>query len=245
MKIQKSPVVVRNVRIGEGIPKIAAPIVGAVRGQIVETAREIAQSPAQLAEWRADWFESVSDPEQVLETARELRRALGEKPLLFTFRTSREGGEREIPMRRHRVMIAKATDGEWLCDVGIGEVCPRWPIRMEEGLVQRQQDEAYRLVRDRFLGWVLMDEHEGQWRPFYSFTEEPQLPVDFIAPTFYCEKHPDSPFTAQEMFSLKTAHGRITLDGHVFKVFDGGKVTVRELADREMDEAYARFGLTI
>ena len=154
-------------------------------------------------------------------------------------------GESELPMRRHRVMVVKATDGTWLCDVGIGEVCPRWPIRMEEGLVQRQQDEAYRLVRDRFLGWVLMDEHGGQWRPFYSFTEEPQLPVDFIAPTFYCEKHPDSPFTAQEMFSLKTAHGRITLDGHVFKVFDGGEVTVRELADKEMDEAYARFGLTI
>ena len=154
-------------------------------------------------------------------------------------------GERDIPMRRHRVMIVRATDGTWLCDVGIGEVCPRWPIRMEEGLVQRQQDEAYRLVRDRFLGWVLMDEHEGQWRPFYSFTEEPQLPVDFIAPTFYCEKHPDSPFTAQEMFSLKTAHGRITLDGHVFKEFADGRVTARELTDGEMGEAYARFGLIL
>ncbi len=154
-------------------------------------------------------------------------------------------GERDIPMRRHRVMIAKAKDGTWLCDVGIGEVCPRWPIRLEEGLVQRQQDEAYRLVRDRFLGWVLMDEHGGQWRPFYSFTEEPQLPVDFIAPTFYCEKHPDSPFTAQEMFSLKTAHGRVTLDGHVFKEFADGKVTARELTDGEMGEAYARFGLTL
>lgn len=153
-------------------------------------------------------------------------------------------GEKELPMRRHRVMIVKATDGTWLCDVGIGEVCPRWPIRMEEGLVQSQQQEAYRLVRDRFLGWVLMDQREGQWRPFYSFTEEPQLPVDYAAPTFWCEKHPDSPFNKQEMFSLKTATGRITLDGNVFKEFDGERVTVRELTAQEMGAAYERFGLT-
>lgn len=152
-------------------------------------------------------------------------------------------GEKDVPMRRHRVMVAKASDGAWLCDVGIGEVCPRWPIRMEEGLVQTQQDEAYRLVRDRFLGWVLLDKHDDHWRPFYSFTEEPQLMVDYVAPTFYCEKHPDSPFNKQEMFSLKTDRGRFTLDGHLFKEFADGQVTAKVLTDEEMPAAYARFGL--
>lgn len=154
-------------------------------------------------------------------------------------------GESAIPMRRHRVLIAKTEkDGDWLCDVGIGEVCPRWPLRMSEGEVQEQQEERYRLEKDDFLGWVLKDLHHGAWQLFYSFTMEEQLPVDFIAPTFYCEHHPDSPFNKEEMFSLKTAQGRITLDGHLYKEIAGGQVTARQLTEEEMPEAYRKFGLT-
>ena len=153
-------------------------------------------------------------------------------------------GESTIPMRRHRVLKVVATDGTWICDVGIGEVAPRLPIRLEEHTVQEQYGETYRLTKDPFLGWVLEDLHHGKWRNFYAFTEEPQLNVDFIAPSFYCEKHPDSPFTSQEMFSLKTAEGRITLDGNVFKRFSDGSVEARELQTAaEMQEAYRQFGL--
>lgn len=152
-------------------------------------------------------------------------------------------GEKTIPMRRHRVLRVQATDGLWLCDVGIGEICPREPVALLEGIVQEQLGEKYRLEKDNFLGWVLMDYHKGAWRRFYSFTEEPQLTVDYIAPNFYCEKHPDSPFNKQEMFSLKTVDGRITLDGHIYKEFKNEKVFVKELSDEEMPEAYLKFGL--
>lgn len=152
-------------------------------------------------------------------------------------------GESTIPMRRHRVLIVKATDGLWLADVGIGEVCPRYPLRLEEGKEHSQFDECYRFDKAPFLGWVLMDRHHGEWRQFYSFTEEPQLIVDFIAPTFYCEKHPDSPFFPDEMFSLKTSEGRITLDGHIYKEFRNGNVTVKELTKTEFPAAYQKFGL--
>ena len=153
-------------------------------------------------------------------------------------------GETTIPMRRHRVLKVQAIDGVWLCDVGIGEICPRKPVALLEGVVQEQLGECYRLEKDGFLGWVLMDYHKGAWRRFYSFTEEPQLIVDYIAPNFYCEQHPDSPFNKDEMFSLKTPEGRITLDGSIYKEFKGDTVTVKELTAGEMPEAYARFGLT-
>ena len=138
-------------------------------------------------------------------------------------------GESSIPMRRHRVLKVVSTDGTWICDVGIGEVAPRLPIRMEVDLLQEQYGETYRLTKEPFLGWVLSDLHHGAWRQFYAFTEEPQLNLDFIATSFYCEKHPDSPFTAQEMFSLKTEDGRITLDGNVFKIFRKDGVEIHEL----------------
>ena len=171
-----------------------------------------------------------------------LLRALGYKVTDYAGRYLR--GETTVSMRRHRVMKVEATDGVWLCDVGVGQVCQRQPIAMVEGLIQEQYGEAYKLEKDPFLGWVLYNRHKGQWRIFYSFTEEPQLMVDFIALNFYCEKHPDSPFNKQEMFAVKTLTGRRTLDGHVYKEYHNDTVTVREFTEEELPEAYALFGLT-
>lgn len=90
------PVQVRNVTIGEGIPKICVPIVGTTTEEIVKTAEGFKELPLDLVEWRTDWFSQVFEPDKVLETARQLRNVLGETPILFTFRTSKEGGEKAI-----------------------------------------------------------------------------------------------------------------------------------------------------
>ena len=47
-------------------------------------------------EWRVDWFEEVNNYESVENAAKQLRDILGETPILFTFRTAKEGGERAI-----------------------------------------------------------------------------------------------------------------------------------------------------
>ena len=87
---------VRGVRIGEGIPKIIVPIVEVTRKEIIRKAESLAEVRKDIVEWRADWFEEGSDPAAVEEVLRELRGALGNTPLLFTFRTLREGGEKAI-----------------------------------------------------------------------------------------------------------------------------------------------------
>ena len=66
-------------------------------------------------------------------------------------------GETTIPMRRHRVLKVQAIDGLWLCDVGIGEICPREPVAMLTGVVQNQLGESYRFIKDGELGWLLLD----------------------------------------------------------------------------------------
>ena len=57
-------------------------------------------------------------------------------------------GESSIPMRWHRVLKVLATDGVYLADVGIGEICPREPLKLEEGMVQEQLGESYRLEKE-------------------------------------------------------------------------------------------------
>ena len=89
-------VVVRGVKIGQGIPKICVPIVGQTREEIVEAGKTMKSAGADVVEWRVDWYEEVFDYAKVEETAADLRKALGELPLLFTFRTAKEGGEKAI-----------------------------------------------------------------------------------------------------------------------------------------------------
>jgi 3-dehydroquinate dehydratase-1 len=89
-------IIVKKLAIGEGMPKICVPIVGKTKADILGAAEKICKTPADLIEWRADWFEGVFDVEVVCGVLSELRTILGEMPLLFTFRTKTEGGEQEI-----------------------------------------------------------------------------------------------------------------------------------------------------
>ena len=90
------PIAVRNIKIGEGMPKICVPIVGTTDEDILQAAQEACETSADLVEWRVDWYEFVFDIDRVKDLAKELRKVLGEMPLLFTFRTKKEGGEKEI-----------------------------------------------------------------------------------------------------------------------------------------------------
>lgn len=87
---------VRNLTIGEGRPKICVPIVGRTKAEIMEQAKCCLLTEADMAEWRADWFDQVGDDAAVREILRMLREMIKDMPLLFTFRTKQEGGEKEI-----------------------------------------------------------------------------------------------------------------------------------------------------
>ena len=91
-----NPVKVRNLEIGTGIPKICVPIVEKTKKAVLEAADRITETKAQVAEWRVDWYEDASDFSKIKETLEEMRDVLGEMPLLFTFRTLKEGGEKQI-----------------------------------------------------------------------------------------------------------------------------------------------------
>lgn len=87
---------VRNIEIGAGIPKICVPIVGVTRDEILDAAKSIAAMGTDVVEWRVDWYQDVFNFDEVEKTAEELRKVLGDTPILFTFRTSKEGGEKAI-----------------------------------------------------------------------------------------------------------------------------------------------------
>ena len=128
------------------------------------------------------------------------------------------------PKRRHHVLKVKAEGEFYLCDVGVGGIVPRQPIKMVEGLAHQQGEECYRLERDSCFGWVLCERNHGKWNWLYSFTQEPQLAKDFIMATYWCENSPDSIFIKDAMVAIRTANGRNTIAGKEFRVFTADNV---------------------
>lgn len=107
-----NPVEVRNIKIGEGIPKICVPIVGVTKDEIIAEAKTFDSIPVDVVEWRVDWFEGVFDFAKVEDVLKDLRDALGDTPILFTFRTSKEGGEKAIEAEPYKELnIAAAKTG--------------------------------------------------------------------------------------------------------------------------------------
>ena len=99
---------VRDIEIGAGAPKIIVPIVGVTKSDIIEEAKTFDSIPVDVVEWRVDWFENVFEFDKVEEVLKELRDALGNIPILMTFRTSKEGGEKAIEPEAYAELNIKA-----------------------------------------------------------------------------------------------------------------------------------------
>ncbi len=92
---------VRDMVIGEGVPKVCVPIVETKVKDAVLSAGNLKAGGADVAEWRIDWLDDAHDISKVVEAAGCIRKALEEIPLLATFRTAGEGGEKEISVQQY------------------------------------------------------------------------------------------------------------------------------------------------
>ena len=99
---------IRDIEIGAGAPKIIVPIVGVTKEDIIEEAKTFDSIPIDVVEWRVDWFEGVFDFAKVEDVLKNLREVLGNIPLLMTFRTSKEGGEKAIEPEAYAELNIKA-----------------------------------------------------------------------------------------------------------------------------------------
>lgn len=105
-------VYVRKIKLGEGRPKICIPVVGRTKEEIYSQVKNLLRCPADLAEWRADWFAELLDKEKMLGVLEMLREELGEIPLLFTIRTAKEGGEASLSPEQYKDLnLAAAKSG--------------------------------------------------------------------------------------------------------------------------------------
>ncbi|BBV78218.1 3-dehydroquinate dehydratase [Raoultella planticola] len=89
-------VTIKNITFQEGATLICVPLIGQTLDELQAHAHTLAEAGADLIEWRVDHFIRVHEQQQVLLALTEIRRLLADMPLLFTFRSHKEGGETEL-----------------------------------------------------------------------------------------------------------------------------------------------------
>ncbi|WP_085994523.1 type I 3-dehydroquinate dehydratase [Oceanobacillus senegalensis] len=78
------------------MPKICVPMVGKTNEELREEAEYLSKMDIDLVEWRVDFYQDVENVEAVRDASVQIREILGGIPLLFTFRSAKEGGEKEV-----------------------------------------------------------------------------------------------------------------------------------------------------
>lgn len=90
---------VKDIAIGEGSPKICVPLVGSTIEELLQEAEYIKKLTVDIVEWRVDFFDEVDKLESVMNALTSIRKMIPKLPIVFTFRTAEEGGEREISLQ--------------------------------------------------------------------------------------------------------------------------------------------------
>lgn len=100
-------VVVRNVRIGEDIPKIAVSLMGTDERELADEIEKLNNIKFDIVEWRVDFYKDVENIDKIKNTLSYIRKLLKDIPIIFTFRTKNEGGNREISKEYYVELLRK------------------------------------------------------------------------------------------------------------------------------------------
>ncbi|NTW71168.1 MAG: type I 3-dehydroquinate dehydratase [Eubacteriaceae bacterium] len=91
---------VKDIIFNEGAPKICVPIVGKTEEGVIEEFKFLSSVDYDVVEFRVDHYEDVEDLDKVKALLGKIREICS-KPLLFTFRTKKEGGVHEMSEEKY------------------------------------------------------------------------------------------------------------------------------------------------
>lgn len=102
------PCVVKQVEIGKGTPKICVPIVSLQHHDIINDLLMIKDQDFDLIELRIDFFMGLLDDIELQKLLYEIKELTIKKPIIFTFRSKKEGGNIQISDEQYYRIIELA-----------------------------------------------------------------------------------------------------------------------------------------
>lgn len=179
-------VIIKNLRIGTGIPKICVPVTGKTMEEIMEQAREAAKKKPDLLEWRADFFEALDSEKEVEKVCRGLADRMGEIPIIFTVRTEQEGGNCRISTEGY-VNILKCAAKNREIDLIDVEIFKDLPVM--RGLIKELQADGKKVIASnhhfhetpkREVMQTILEEMEAAGADLRKLAVMPSVPEDVL-----------------------------------------------------------------
>jgi len=88
---------IKGIVMGSGIPKVCIPLMGKTEDEIISEAEKIASvkdTNIDMVEFRGDYYRYLGDMDKLAAVLLKLQSIFKDKILLFTIRSSKEGGEK-------------------------------------------------------------------------------------------------------------------------------------------------------
>ena len=128
---------------------------------------------ADIAEWRIDWYQDVFQPRKRNALAKKIRKNLQGKPLLVTFRSRREGGERDITPTAYQALLDEIIESNSVESVDITEDQIRNMFgRFKEFVLTRNLPECKKFISDYVKEVVVYRDHvEVIFNVVFSFVD--------------------------------------------------------------------------
>jgi N-hydroxyarylamine O-acetyltransferase len=141
-------------------------------------------------------------------------------------------GVRSGPMRpRSHMLLAVTVDSEpWLADVGFGAGDLLYPIRLEPAEPAEPSLWCHRIQAEGDLR-VLQSLRADGWLDLYTFSREPQHPVDYEVANHFTATHPSSPFVQSLVVQRSGDNVRWTLRNRELTEERPDRTLLQTLAD--------------
>ncbi len=127
--------------------------------------------------------------------------------------------ERQLSALSHTCLKVRIDGTDWHVDVGVGNVGPREPIPLQEGVEVRHDRWRYRLDRTSEGRWILRYHRYDGWFNLYQFSEEPYYRADYEYHNYIASRHPESPFVRRIVAQRNGEDIRHALTDCELKVF--------------------------
>ena len=153
-------------------------------------------------------------------------------------------GTDEMRPRTHMALKVEADGKSWLADVGFGGWGLLEPIALVDGGESKQGVWSFQLRREGEK-WILSCPQCPVSADQYSFTLEPQLPIDYEPPNHFCSTWPQSSFVQLVTAQLPTENVRTILRGDQLSTADasGNRIEKIEGDTAVLQILRERFGL--
>ena len=126
---------------------------------------------------------------------------------------SRENGAMNLPT--HMVLLVRADDEEWICDVGFGYRGFLYPLRLLHNAQVVQGVHEYRVLRVTELMWRIQYRRGVQWINMYVLRDTSYEVDEFVVGQFFNSYSPLSPFRNNLVYARPSLQGGCYLVNNV------------------------------